>query len=201
MKKIFLGLFVILLTACSFGMNNTPKAKVKELLDRYKNQDSTVVTNLEDVIDGEYSGEYKDRYKTLMLNQYKNLEYKITDEIIDGDTAIVTVDVTVYDFGSAIDAANTYLDEHEKEFYKKTITSNELTEDENTTNIEENSENETKTTIDYDKFLDYKLNLLEEVNDRKTYSIDFTLTKENDEWVLDNLTDESMKKLHGLYTE
>lgn len=201
MKKIFLGLFVILLTACSFGMNNTPKAKVKELLDRYKNQDSTVVTNLEDVIDGEYSGEYKDRYKTLMLNQYKNLEYKITDEIIDGDTAIVTVDVTVYDFGSAIDAANTYLDEHEKEFYKKTITNNELTEGENTTNIEENSENETKTTIDYDKFLDYKLNLLEEVNDRKTYSIDFTLTKENDEWVLDNLTDESMKKLHGLYTE
>ena len=194
MKKVLLGIFVILLTACSFGMNNTPKAKVKELLDRYKNQDSSVITNLEDVIDGEYSGEYKDRYKTLMLNQYKNLEYKITDEIIDGDTAIVTVDVTVYDFGSAIDAANTYLDEHEKEFYKKNITSNELTEG-------ENSENEAKTTIDYDKFLDYKLNLLEEVNDRKTYSIDFTLTKENDEWILDNLTNESMKKLHGLYTE
>lgn len=194
MKKIFLGLFVILLTACSFGMNNTPKAKVKELLDRYKNQDSSVITNLEDVIDDEYSGEYKDRYKTLMLNQYKNLEYKITDEIIDGDTAIVTVDVTVYDFGSAIDAANTYLDEHEKEFYKKTVKSDELTEG-------ENIENEAKTTIDYDKFLDYKLNLLESVVDRKTYSIDFTLTKEKDDWILDNLTDESIKKLHGLYTE
>lgn len=194
MKKVLLGIFVILLTACSFGMNNTPKAKVKELLDRYKNQDSTVITNLEDAIDEEYSGEFKDRYKTLMLNQYKNLEYKITDEIIDGDTAIVSVDVTVYDYGSAIDAANEYLDEHEKEFYKKHNTNNELNEEENTLNNDKN-------TIDYNKFIDYKLKLLEEVTDRKTYSIDFTLSKENDEWILDNLTNESMKKLHGLYNE
>ena len=194
MKKVLLGIFVILLTACSFGMNNTPKAKVKELLDRYKNQDSTVITNLEDAIDEEYSGEFKDRYKTLMLNQYKNLEYKITDEIIDGDTAIVSVDVTVYDYGSAIDAANVYLDEHEKEFYKKHNTNNELNEEDNTLNNDKN-------TIDYDKFIDYKLKLLEEVTDRKTYSIDFTLSKENDEWILDNLTNESMKKLHGLYNE
>lgn len=194
MKKVLLGIFVILLTACSFGMNNTPKAKVKELLDRYKNQDSTVITNLEDAIDEEYSGEFKDRYKTLMLNQYKNLEYKITDEIIDGDTAIVSVDVTVYDYGSAIDAANEYLDEHEKEFYKEHNTNNELNEEESTLNNDKN-------TIDYNKFIDYKLKLLEEVTDRKTYSIDFTLSKENDEWILDNLTNESMKKLHGLYNE
>lgn len=204
MKKYIIGLLVILLSACSLTMNNSPKAKVKELLDKYKNQDSSVITNLEDVISDEYDGEYKERFKTLILNQYKNLEYKITDEAIDGDTAVVTADVTVYNYGSGIDAANTYLKEHEKEFYKKSLTDNNLITPNN--GVDE-GENATETTqnegnsIDYDKFLDYKLNLLEEITDRKTYSIDFTLTKENDEWILDDLTDVAIRKIHGLYTE
>ena len=197
MKKIITIFFVILLSACSLTMNNSPKAKVKELLDKYKNQDSSVITNLDDVIDAEYEGEYKDRYKSLILNQYKNLEYKITDEVIDGDTAIVSVDVTVYNYGSGIDAANTYLEEHESEFYKKDLSDNNLI----TPNNDENAPQTSQNTIDYNKFLDYKLDLLEEITDRKTYSIDITLTKENNEWVLDKLTDDAIKKIHGLYTE
>lgn len=197
MKKIITIFFVILLSACSLTMNNSPKAKVKELLDKYKNQDSSVITNLDDVIDSEYEGEYKDRYKSLILNQYKNLEYKITDEVIDGDTAIVSVDVTVYNYGSGIDAANTYLEEHESEFYKEDLSDNNLI----TPNNDENAPQTSQNTIDYNKFLDYKLDLLEEITDRKTYSIDITLTKENNEWVLDKLTDDAIKKIHGLYTE
>ena len=197
MKKLITIFFVILLSACSLNMNNSPKAKVKELLDKYKNQDSSVITNLDDVIDSEYEGEYKDRYKSLILNQYKNLEYKITDEVIDGDTAIVSVDVTVYNYGSGIDAANTYLEEHESEFYKKDLSDNNLV----TPNNDENAPQTSQNTIDYNKFLDYKLDLLEEITDRKTYSIDITLTKENNEWVLDKLTDDAIKKIHGLYTE
>ena len=197
MKKLITIFFVILLSACSLNMNNSPKAKVKELLDKYKNQDSSVITNLDDVIDSEYEGEYKDRYKSLILNQYKNLEYKITDEVIDGDTAIVSVDVTVYNYGSGIDAANTYLEEHESEFYKKDLSDNNLI----TPNNDENTPQTSQNTIDYNKFLDYKLDLLEEITDRKTYSIDITLTKENNEWVLDKLTDDAIKKIHGLYTE
>lgn len=197
MKKIITIFFVILLSACSLTMNNSPKAKVKELLDKYKNQDSSVITNLDDVIDSEYEGEYKDRYKSLILNQYKNLEYKIIDEVIDGDTAIVSVDVTVYNYGSGIDAANTYLEEHESEFYKKDLSDNNLI----TPNNDENAPQTSQNTIDYNKFLDYKLDLLEEITDRKTYSIDITLTKENNEWVLDKLTDDAIKKIHGLYTE
>jgi len=197
MKKILTILFVILLSACSLSMNNSPKTKVKELLEKYKNQDSSIITNLDEVIDGEYEGKYKDRYKSLIINQYKNLEYEIKDEVIDGDTAIVSADVTVYNYGSGIDAANTYLEEHENEFYKETNNDNNESETEN----EENSNETSQKTIDYDKFLDYKLNLLEEINDRKTYSIDFTLTKNNNEWVLDELSDDSIKKIHGLYTE
>ena len=180
MKKLLTVFFIILLSACSLITSNTPKEKVKELLDNYKNQDSTIIAELEDVISDEYSGDYKDRYKTLMLNQYKNMEYKITDEIIDGNTAVVSADVTIYDYGSSIESANEYLKKHEEEFYK------------------ENNENK---IIDDDKFMDYKLDLLEKTTDRKTYTIEFTLTKEDKEWVLDDLSNENISKIHGLYIE
>ena len=141
MKKYVIALFVLLLTACSLGMNNTPKAKVKELLDRYKNQDSSIISNLDDSISSEYSGIFKDRYKTLIINQYKNLEYKIKDEVIDGNTAIVTADVTVYNYGSAIDAANNYLVEHEKEFYTSTLDDSDLNTQNNADDETEKNEN------------------------------------------------------------
>lgn len=179
MKKILLGIFITFLSACSLMGTNTPKERVKELLDKYKNQDTSIITQLEETISGEYKGEYKDRYKELMLNQYKNMEYKITDEIIDGNTAVVTADVTVYNYGSMIDNANEYLKEHEQEFYK----------------------DEEKKEIDNDKFLDYKLDQLEQVEDRKTYTIEFTLTKDNNEWKLDDLSNENISKLHGIYYE
>ena len=179
MKKTLIGFFIILLSACSLIQTNSPKEKVKELLDKYKNQDTVIITKLEDTISSEYKGDYKDRYKKLMINQYKNLEYKIIDEIIDGDTAVVTADVTVYDYGSAIENANEYLRSHEQEFYK----------------------DEEKKEIDNDKFLDYKFNLLEEVEDRKTYTLEFTLTKEDKEWKLDDLSSKNISKIHGIYIE
>ena len=179
MKKILTIFFVILLSACSLMGTNSPKERVRELLDKYKNQDLTIVSELDDIISSEYTGKYKDRYKDLMLNQYKNLEYKITDEIIDGDTAVVSADITVYNYGNMLDASNEYLREHEEEFYK---------------------DDETKE-IDNNKFLEYKLDQLEEVKDRKTYTVEFTLTKEDKEWKLDNLSNTNISKIHGLYIE
>ena len=123
MKKIVLVLVITLsvfvLCACTMGMDNGPKEKVKAFLDKYKNQDSEVLDDLDETISSEYTGEYKERYKTLMLNQYKNMEYKITDEVIDGNTAIVSADITVYDYANAITNANNYLAEHEDEFKSK----------------------------------------------------------------------------------
>ena len=180
MKKFLAVVFIILLSACSLMKSNTPKERVKELLDKYKNQDSSIVSELDNVISNEYNGEYKDRYKKLILNQYKNMDYTITDEIIDGDTAVVTVDITVYNYSNMIDTANEYLRNHEDEFYRD--------------NVEEK-------VVDNDKFLDYKLSLLEDVEDRKTYTTEFTLTKEGNEWTLDSLSNENISKIHGLYSE
>lgn len=178
MKKILLGLSILILSACTLGKSITPKERVKDFLDKYKNQDSEVMNDLEETVSSEYSGEFKERYKTLMINQYKDLDYKITDEIIDGNNAIVSVDITVYDYSNALTNASDYLKDHEKEFYK----------DDN-------------KTIDNDKFLDYKLGLLEKVTDKKTYSIDFSLTKDENDWKLDSLSDADIKKIHGIYNE
>ena len=40
MKKVFLALFVILLSACTLGAATTPKQKVSEFLDKYKNENT-----------------------------------------------------------------------------------------------------------------------------------------------------------------
>ena len=199
MKKIVLvivlTLSVFILSACSLGEMNSPKDKVKEFLDRYKNQDSEVLSDLDETISSEYTGDYKERYKTLMINQYKNMEYKITDEVIDGNTALVTADITVYDYSSAIDNANNYLTEHEDEFKKKSS-------DETSKEDEENNDNGiVDDIIDNEKFLEYKLGLLEDVSDKKTYTIEFSLTKEDDKWKLDSLTDSDIEKIHGIYSE
>ncbi|MBQ1550898.1 MAG: hypothetical protein IIZ67_02245 [Bacilli bacterium] len=196
MKKILLCLFVFALSACTLNVKNTPKDVVKEFLDKYKNQDNEVINDLDNTISNEYVGEYKDRYKKIMVNQYKNMEYKIVDEVIDGNTAVVVADITVYDYSNAISKSNTYLSEHSNEF---------------STNEENNTENEndaldstnTNNNLDNDKFLEYKLGLLENVKDRKTYTIEFSLNKnnENKKWVLDSLTNQDIEKIHGLYQE
>ena len=183
MKKIVISLLVIIsvfaLSACSLGNMISPKDTVKSFLDKYKNQDQEILDDLDETISSEYTGEYKERYKDLMINQYKNMDYEITDEIVDGNTALVTADITVYDYSNAIDNANDYLTEHEEEFYK----------------------DEKEKSIDNEKFLKYKLGLLENVSDKKTYTIEFSLTKEQDGWKMDSLTDSDIEKLHGIYSE
>lgn len=203
MKKILLGLLVVSLTACTLGTSNAPKEKVKEFLDKYKNQDSEVLSDLDESISSEYTGEYKERYKTIMVNQYKNMDYKITDEIVDGDTAIVTADITVYDYANAINSANTYLSEHEDEFMSKS-TDETTKENETTSNGKgDTTTSNTDSSLDNDKFLDYKLGLLENVSDKKTYTIEFSLTKDKEKntWNIESLSNSDIEKLHGLYEE
>ena len=51
-----------------------------------------------------------------------------------------------------------------------------------------------------ESFDEEKLNRLENVNNKVTYTIDLTLTKDNDgKWRLDALTNEQIKKIQGMY--
>lgn len=178
MKKLFLPILVLLLSACSLNATATPKQKVSDFLDKYKNEHTNVMEQLEDTIESAFDkDDYKERYKDLIINQYKNMNYKITDEVIEDDTAVVEVEVTVLDYGSAISAADAYLQESPDEF-----------------------KNEDK--IDEEKFQEYKLKQMEDVEDTKKYKIEFTLTKNSkNEWEIDPLSDTDLEKLHGIYYE
>ncbi|MBO5182855.1 MAG: hypothetical protein J6B64_00415 [Bacilli bacterium] len=220
MKKFIVALMVIFLSACTLGAAVTPKQKVSEFLDKYKNQDSNIISQLEETIKNDITNtDYRDRYKTLMTNQYKNMEYDIKEEIIEEDNAVVEVEITVYDYASAIRNSNEYLNEHSDEFSKDKTTAN-IAEDIKDTaedikdNVEEkaneakdnlesdNNTNKTDTTGNYDedKFMDYKLKQMENVTDKVKYTIEFTLTKVNGEWQLDALSNSDIEKLHGIYT-
>ena len=179
MKKFIMSLLIILAAGCSLNMNATPKQKVEDYLNKYKTEHNSVIEQLKETIDNAFDkDEYKERYNTLILNQYKELEYKITDEIVEDNTAVVEAEVTVLDYGKASKNADDYLTTHRDEF---------LGDD---------------NKYDNDKFDDYRLSLMEKVTDKTTYKIEFNLTKnDNGEWEIDNLSDNDLKKLHGIYVE
>ena len=137
------------------------------------------------------------------------MEYEIKDEIIEDDNAVVEVEITVYDYASAIKNSNTYLNEHLDEFKRETEeTVNEIGEkvEEAADKVKEeineatnNTDNTTNSDYDETKFMDYKLSLMEKVTDTVKYTIEFTLTKTNGEWQLDALSNSDIEKLHGIY--
>ena len=178
MKRILYGLFLMLfiLTGCD-NLMNTPTKKVENLLSKYQKNDSVVIGQLGDVLlENEILNvNQKDVYKQAMERQYSNLMYKIKNEAIDGKTAVVEVEIEVYDYNKAI--VNT-----ENELLK----SPEKFQDE-TGNVNTGYYN------------DYKLEQIKNMNDRVTYTINFTLTKVDDTWVVDDLTEAERMKIHGIY--
>ena len=117
MKKLLLSLFALLfvVTGCSFSdMMNTPTKRVEEFLGKYQTMDSEVLRQLDDTInkDTTMSEDTKKDYKDVMKKQYQNLMYKIKDETVDGDHATVQVEIEVFDFDKASQAADAYLDLH-----------------------------------------------------------------------------------------
>lgn len=101
MKKVF-SLFVLLfLFGCA--LNNSPTSKVEELLNKYQMLDADIKSEIDSITDKENLTEtQKERYKKIIESQYKNLSYEIKDEKIDGDTAIITVQIKVTDYKKVI---------------------------------------------------------------------------------------------------
>jgi hypothetical protein len=201
MKKVFLALFVILLSACTLGAATTPKQKVSEFLDKYKNENSDIIEDLVNTIKNDIKvADHQERYKTLMTKQYKNMKYEIKDEIIEDNNAVVEAEITVYDYGSAIKKANEYLNSHPDEFKKEDKTTAKEEDTVTTNEKSDETDNITATDYDEDKFMEYKISEMEKVTDTVKYTIEFTLTKVNGEWQLDQLSNSDIEKLHGIYT-
>ena len=174
MKKVLYFLVaVILLTGCSCtaNMGNTPTKRVEDYLNKYQTSDDDVVSDLNDVLtnDTTLTTDERDNYSDFMKTHYKDMQYEIKDETIDGDTATVDAEITVRSYADAVNEANDYR-----------LNNPDVFDEDNT-------------------FASYRLGKLKEVTDTETYTITFHLTKKNEEWKIDNLSDDDLRKLSGLY--
>lgn len=176
MKK--LGLILITLIAavgCACTMTKASDA-VKEYLGKYNNHDSEVLVELDELVKEEnLTDEQTESYKELMKKQYTDMKYEIVDETYNGDEAIVTTKITVYDLYKAQTEAENYKEEHKEEF-----------QDDN-------------AVYDAMKFLEYKIEQMTKTDKTVEYTIDFKVIKENGKWVVDNVSTEDLEKIHGIY--
>ncbi len=183
MKKIkfgfLLGIFsLILFTGCETNLMNTPTKRVETLFNNYITLDKKVLDDLDETLLSEtiMTPSQKDSYRDILKKQYQNLSYKIKEETIDGKNATVEAEIEVYNYKKILDEVNDYYNEHQEEFMN----------------------DETKST-DTLKYNDYKLEKLKNANDKVTYTLNLTLKKVDDKWVLDDLTDTEISKIHGMY--
>ena len=174
MKKVLYSLIaIVLLTGCSCtaNMGNTPTKKVEEYLNKYQTNDDDVVSDLDDVLtnDTTLTADERTNYSDFMKKHYQDMQYEIKDEMIDGDTATVDAEITVRSYADVVNEANQYRIDNPDEF------------------------------TDTNTFAGYRLDRLKEVTDTETYTITFHLTKENDEWKVENLSDDDLRKISGMY--
>lgn len=174
MKKLIILISIIFLTGCTDIMN-TPSSKVEEFLGKYQTMDTSIVKELDNTIEEmSASDNYKKEYKSLLLKQYQNLSYKIKDEKIDNNTANVEVEIEVFDYYNTLERVKEDIDKNSDDF-------------------KDDNDKSRKETIE-----EYKIKKLKATTNKTKYTIIFTLTKKDGKWTLDKLSDDDIKKIHGL---
>ena len=177
MKKFLLVVITLLLVVGCESVMNNPTKRVETFLNKYQTMDEEVLSQLDDTLNNDetLTTAQKDEYRNLMKKQYQNLTYTIKDEEVDGNSAIVKVEIEVYDFNKAMADADDYLLDNQDEF---------IDEDDN---------------IDNEKFMDYKIKQMKDSNEKVKYTIDFNLTKSDGNWQLDEIDEVTRQKIHGIY--
>lgn len=174
MKKLIILISIIFLTGCTDIMN-TPSSKVEEFLGKYQTMDTSIVKELDNTIEEmSASDNYKKEYKSLLLKQYQNLSYKIKDEKIDNNTANVEVGIEVFDYYNTLERVKEDIDKNSDDF------------------------KDDKDKSSKEKIEEYKIKKLKATTNKTKYQIIFTLTKKDGKWTLDKLSDDDIKKIHGL---
>lgn len=175
MKKILLlGMF--LLGGCSFYENN-PTKEVEDFLAKYQTLDEEVLKDLNESANqaGTFNEKQKDEYLTIMKKHYQHLRYEIKDETIDGDNALVKVEIEVDDYSKILNEVDEYQTKHEEEF-------------------KDDLGNYSET-----KYMDYRLKAMKNVKETVKYTLELSLTKNKDGWKLKKLTPADEQKINGIY--
>jgi hypothetical protein len=180
MKKVLCALAIVTVLcgcSCMSKMDNTPTKKVENFLKKYQSLDDDVISDIDTVVlkETKFSEDQKTTYKEILKDQFKNMTYEIKDETVDGDNAVVEVEIKVKDFYKVNQDANDYLITNPDEFYD-----------------EENNYSEKS-------FIDYRLKSFKETKETVKYTLYLSLTKKDGEWNLNQLTTEQQQKLLGIY--
>lgn len=177
MKKLLLILAVFLLVGCEKDMNNTPTKRVEVFLSNYQSLSEEVQAKIASDVDEmpNLTEEEKKSYTDLWKKHYQNLTYEVKDEKIDGDDAIVTVEIEVTDYSKIIANANQRLTDNPEEFQDEI--GNYLPS----------------------KFNDYKLEAMKGTSDKVKYTLELNVKKIEKKWVLQDLSEDEYLKLSGMY--
>ncbi len=207
MKKIIgvLLLSILFVTGCGNNMN-TPTNAVENYLNKYQNLDGEVTAQLDNVISSDVSmnDEQKKDYKELMLNQYKNFSYKIVDEKVNDDEAEVEVEIEVLDYASSIGESRIYYKNHQDEFKNDKETKDDENKSDDSNDLSQETDDslveDTMDAIDnISSFIDYKIKNMKNVTNTTKDTITIYLSKVGKEWVVEDLSDTDLEKLHGLF--
>ncbi len=178
MKKIiYLLTTIFLFTACGEKLNNTPTKQVELFFTNYQTLSEEVMEDLNNTLarNDTMTSLQKEKYKKIIKNHYKNLTYEIKNEEINGDTALIKTEIEVFDYSKIKEDIDNYLKENKEDF------------------LNENNE------IDETKYMDYKLEQLSKVKEKTKYTIDMTVTKVNDTWKLNKISESDEEKILGIY--
>ena len=116
MKKIIIILsLLIFLTGCVSTLN-TPTKKVENFLSEYQNLNPEILKKLERSVEADnLSKSQRKKYIGLLEKQYQNLSYKIVNEVVNDDNAIVDVEIEVLNYTYSIADSKKYYETHKDE--------------------------------------------------------------------------------------
>jgi len=175
MKKLLLFLTCLFFAVGCSCSNDKASDAVEKYLNDYKGLSENVLEDMEDLIKKEeLEDKDKDTYKEIMKKQYRDLNYTIENESYNGDTATVTVKITVYDLYKKQKESQDYLNSHQEEFLTDGI-------------------------YDVNKYISYKLNQMKDVNDTISYNIVFKVIRVDGKWQVEQPDEKSLEKIHGIY--
>lgn len=174
-KLIVLMTLLFIISGCTLVKKNTPSSSVEEFFNKYISLNEDVIADLNSKVESEnLEDDLKTKYKEIMKNAYSSLKYNIEEESIDGKNAIVKTRITVKDLYKVNNDVDNYYQNNKDNF------------------------------MDNGLFNEYKYNsyLIEQMansNDVIEYTLIFTLEKENDKWIINNLSEEDLEKINGIY--
>ena len=178
MRKIIYIVFmvVVLFFVVGCGMEKNAKDVAIEYMELYRTKDERIIKELDEYVDNEdLSDNQKEKYRDVLEKEYSTLMYQVTNERYEGNTAFITMEITVIDLYKAQKKAANYFNENSDEF------------------------NDEDGEYDRSLYTDYKLDLMSKETDTITYTIDVKVEKENDVWKVVQLSNESLEKIHGIY--